>query len=453
MPANYVLIQEITTNTNTASVTFSNIPQTGYTDLKLVMSVRDTYNVTVSAAIFVNFNGSSASLSSRYLQGAGSGTPVSAALGSIALAGLNTTALATANTFSNIEMYIPNYRSSSFKSFTVDSVTENNATEAYANMISGLWSNTAAITSMTFTCGVAFVPNSTFSLYGIAALGTTPTVLPKASGGDIVTNDGTYWYHAFLSSGIFTPNQALNCDYLVVAGGGGGGNDNRFCGGGGAGGLRALTAQPLTAINYAVTVGAGGPVTTNGSNSVFSATTSTGGGASSSGTGANGGSGGGGGLGSVGGSASPAGQGNNGGTGNSSTPAGQRTGGGGGGATAVGGANTQFYGGAGGAGSSAYSSWGLATNTGQNVSGTVSYAGGGGGSAYENGDGVIDAGVGGVGGGGKGGRYAASVGSTFNAIAGSPNTGGGGGGAAWPGSGANGAAGGSGIVIVRYTMA
>jgi hypothetical protein len=38
----------------------------------------------------------------------------------------------------------------------------------------------------------------------------------KATGGDSVTTDGTYWYHTFLSSGTFTPTEALTADYLSL---------------------------------------------------------------------------------------------------------------------------------------------------------------------------------------------------------------------------------------------
>ena len=69
---------------------------------------------------------------------------------------------------------------------------------------------------------------------------------------------------------------ATNLEYLVVAGGGGGGTQG---GGGGAGGYREGTNFPFsTAIAYTVTVGAGGAANTNGSDSVFSTITSTGGG-------------------------------------------------------------------------------------------------------------------------------------------------------------------------------
>ncbi len=38
MPANYVLLERIELNASAASITFSNIPQSGYTDLKLIVS-------------------------------------------------------------------------------------------------------------------------------------------------------------------------------------------------------------------------------------------------------------------------------------------------------------------------------------------------------------------------------------------------------------------------------
>ena len=80
-------------------------------------------------------------------------------------------------------------------------------------------------------------------------------------------------------------------EYLVVAGGGGGGaSSQRLAGGGGAGGYRTASGLAVTAGSpITVTVGAGGAGGTlsnssltfgnNGSNSVFSTITSTGGGA------------------------------------------------------------------------------------------------------------------------------------------------------------------------------
>ena len=77
-------------------------------------------------------------------------------------------ATATANTFANVSIYIPNYTSANYKSVSIDAVTENNATTAYAFLSAGLWSNTAAITSATITNSSGnYVQYSTAYLYGI----------------------------------------------------------------------------------------------------------------------------------------------------------------------------------------------------------------------------------------------------------------------------------------------
>jgi hypothetical protein len=144
-----------------------------------------------------------------------------------------------------------------------------------------------------------------------------------ATGGTITTS-GNCKIHTFTSPGTFCVSAASaqtannQVSYLVVAGGGGGGYD--VGGGGGAGGFRErkspatpYTASPLegaatitvTATGFPITVGGGGAGSTAnyptnaaaGSNSVFSTITSAGGGYGGSypaGDGGNGGSGGGG---------------------------------------------------------------------------------------------------------------------------------------------------------------
>ena len=445
MPANYVLLERIELNASAASVTFSNIPQTGYTDLKIVASVRSDKPSYGFSNFALSINGSTANLATRYLEGSGSaatsGSTTTGAAGNI------NGPSSTANVFSNTEFYFPNYTSSNYKSWSEDHVTEANATTAWMDFFAGLWSNTAAITSITFTEGNSstFSQYSTFSLYGLAAVGTTPAIAPKASGGNITT-DGTYWYHTFLASGTFTPQLSLSCDVLTIAGGGAGGR-----GGGGAGGLVYASAQTVTASAQTVTVGGGGAQRTTdgsglsnaGSNSQFASLTAAVGGGAAAGYSVNGGTGGsGGGAGWGGGvysgGAGTSGQGNAGGTNGNGDCSG-----GGGGAGAAGSNGATGNPGQGGAGSSAYSSWGAATSTGQNVSGTYYYAGGGSGSGNTS---QADK----AGGNGGGGTGRSSSGSTPGA--GTANTGGGGGG----GSGSTaiaGGAGGSGIVIIRYAMA
>jgi hypothetical protein len=284
----------------------------------------------------------------------------------------------------------------------------------------------------------------------------------SATGGTITTC-GDYKIHTFTGPGTFTVSNtgsgSSTVDYLVVAGGGGGGG--RHGGGGGAGGFRqnypsSCAGLPVTATAYPITVGAGGAAgifagpggpNTNGGQgnpSIFSTITSAGGGsggtaASSTPCGATtlaGGSGGGGthcgpSIAAGNGNTPPVSppQGNPGGAGLAANP---YDGGGGGGASAAGTAGSGN--GNGGAG------------TATSISGSsITYAGGGGGAGYS-----CAGGTGGAGGGGDSGRCSARPGA---ATAGTTNRGGGGGGAGgfspYPGT-QQGAAGGSGIVIIRY---
>jgi hypothetical protein len=461
MPAqNYVLLERIELNATTASVTFASIPQTGYTDLKIVLSARSDYAGVVETCN-LQINGvTTATYPSRYLQGDGAAASSATTniSGSVPI-GVVTGNTATASTFGSVEIYLPNYTdSSNYQSLSGDSVSENNATTSYARLSAGLWQNNAAVTTIAIFpyLGTNWLANSTFSLYGISALGTTP-VAPKAEGGNQLYSDGTYWYHIFTTSGTFRVNQALTCDYLVVAGGGGGGKDG---GGGGGGGLRSTvtatggggtleSALAVAASSYSITVGAGGAsgasgvAAASGTNSIFSSITSTGGGAGGgdvgTATGYSGGSGGGtkrDTTNNTGGGAGTANQGYAGGVGCGTAFGGA---GGGGGTGATGGKGTSTgtasgeRGGVGGAG--------VATS----ITGTSVTRGGGGGGA-NFGSSVVP--TGGSGGGGNGGAwdFANSYASRTYATSGTANTGGGGGGdSGSPGTG------GSGIVIIRYT--
>jgi hypothetical protein len=440
MPANYVLLEKVTVGATTAaSISFNNIPQTGYTDLVLKVSARDNTG-NVGNFINISLNSSGTGFTNRFLNGNGSTTSSNSAYGQLVIEYSGNSS--TANTFGNGEIYFPNYTSANYKSYSADSVSENNATTAYADLTAGLWSNTAAITKITLTPNTgSFTQYSTFSLYGIAALNTTPLIFPKATGGNIIENDGTYWYHAFLATGSFTPAIPLSCDVLVVAGGGGGGRNHG--GGGGAGGYRTITGLSVSSATTA-TIGAGGAnsgLGTQGSSSIFSTITSAGGGfgannvSTGSEPGGDGGSGGGtratsgAGAGNTP-STSPS-QGFSGGIG-----VGSGTGGGGGAGAVGANAVSTSISGAGGAGLNTLSSW--LSVTGLGVSGYV--AGGGGGGS------TTTAGAGGTGGGGAGGAGAGIAGTS-----GTANTGGGGGGGG--NSNGNGGDGGSGIVIIRYTIA
>jgi hypothetical protein len=148
-----------------ASIDFTSIPST-YTDLIIKISSRSS-DVGSATGIVMQFNGSSASLT--YKQLSGQGTGVASYSGSTGRISATDGAGATASTFGNAEVYIPNYAGSANKSSSIDGVQENNASVAYADLTAYLWSNTAAITSISLSLQAGnFVQYSTATLYGIS---------------------------------------------------------------------------------------------------------------------------------------------------------------------------------------------------------------------------------------------------------------------------------------------
>ena len=277
-----VKIQTVTVGSGGASsIDFTSIPQT-YTDLVIKLSARFNSSNTL---VKITYNSNTSSYTRRQLVGENSSASSYSA--SDAFVAYIDGTDQTASTFSNTEIYIPNYTSSNYKSSSIDTVKENNSSTAWvAALNANLWSNTAAITSISLSdlSGTAsFVQYTTATLYGVSVTGSGTTT-PKATGG-IISSDLNYIYHTFTAAGTFTPSTSLTCDYLIVAGGGGGGWYTG--GGGGAGGLIYQTGQTLSATGYGVTVGGGGsgaPGTasnkgSNGSDSTFNSLTATGGGA------------------------------------------------------------------------------------------------------------------------------------------------------------------------------
>lgn len=431
MAQTYLPIQTVTVGSGgSSSIEFTNIPQ-NYTDLKIVCSVRNTSSTGAIVNLAFNSDANVSNYDGRYIET--NGTTIGSYTDQKRAIGYINTSTTTTSTFSNNEVYIPNYSGSAYKTFGVDGLMENNSTTHYIALFANIWKSTSAITSITLTpTSNSFAQHSTFCLYGIGGV--------RASGGTI-TADSNYTYHTFTSTGSFTAMENIKqLETLIIAGGGGGGKRGA---GGGAGGLLLTSGQSVIAgSTYLVVIGAGGSGSTstfstgsNGSNSQFSSITQSvgggGGGSVDNRTGANGGSGGGGFVGSAGGSGT-AGQGNAGGT-NTAT-GGQDTGSGGGGAGGVGASGDASFPGSGGPGTGAYWIWANATNT----SSSGYYAGGGGGAGNSTGS------SGGIGGGAQG--RSNSTGDN-----GSANTGGGGGaGGNNTGGPFNGGPGGSGLIIIRY---
>jgi hypothetical protein len=152
-----------------ASISFTSIGST-YTDLMVLISARLASTSDNYANMKMVINSSSTSYTNLVLAGTGSATDnvYSAALNGFGY-WYAPNANATANTFTNTSIYIPNYGASQNKSIDITGVTENNATSANAHMLAGLWSNTSAVTSLTFSSysGSDLKSGTSIYLYGI----------------------------------------------------------------------------------------------------------------------------------------------------------------------------------------------------------------------------------------------------------------------------------------------
>jgi hypothetical protein len=167
MANTYELIASSTVGSGgNATITFSSIPQT-YTDLLIKTSA----NSATLETMRIRFNSvSSNDYTQKIVRGTGSAT------NSYSNAGWDTLSAFSpgysndgSSLFSNNEIYIPDYTSSKTKSISADTVSEANATAAYAVFYAGLLNNTSAVTSITITTGAAinFSQYSSFYLYGI----------------------------------------------------------------------------------------------------------------------------------------------------------------------------------------------------------------------------------------------------------------------------------------------
>jgi len=167
MATTYTLISSVTVGSGGAStIEFTSIPAT-YTDLVVKLSARNSITGDVYEDLGIYFNSSTSNLTWRMLYG--TGAAASTTSGSTRYSAFVPTSSATASTFGSVEFYIPNYAGSTNKSYSVDSTTENNATTVLQNLSAGLWSNTAAITTVTLNPETGnFVQYSTAYLYGIS---------------------------------------------------------------------------------------------------------------------------------------------------------------------------------------------------------------------------------------------------------------------------------------------
>lgn len=170
MALTYKLISYTTLTTSATSIEFSSIPNT-YTDLVLRVSARDT-SASTGRWIRLRFNSTTTNYAETYLAGTGSAASSGKTSSNNAFGAsgwiASTGSTNTANTFSNIEVYIPSYNVSQNKPMSAVGMEENNTTAANMGLVAGLWVNTAAITSISILPNTEFALGSSFFLYGVA---------------------------------------------------------------------------------------------------------------------------------------------------------------------------------------------------------------------------------------------------------------------------------------------
>ena len=154
------LVQTITVGAGGASsIEFTAIPSNA-DDIYLVLSGRST---NADSSISLRVNGSASNLYMLRLTGYGSSVDSGTSTSQIGnISGSDY----TSNTFGNTDLRVFKYASSdTYKTFSSNGVSENNATLAVQNAYAGRWLSTSAITSIGFWGN--FAQHSTASLYTI----------------------------------------------------------------------------------------------------------------------------------------------------------------------------------------------------------------------------------------------------------------------------------------------
>lgn len=168
MISTYEKIASVTVGSGgAANMEFTSIPGT-FDDLIILLSARAATNPFGESRMWceLGFNGQGAHINNtgRILSGNGSAASSQANYTYFYMPSSG----ATASTFGNTFMYFPNYTSSNQKSFSIDSVMENNATDSMQDLAVGNWTGTAAITSISiYARSGNFAQHSSAVLYGI----------------------------------------------------------------------------------------------------------------------------------------------------------------------------------------------------------------------------------------------------------------------------------------------
>lgn len=171
MPATYESIATTTLSSNAATITFSSIGST-YTDLRVVLVGRTDRVSTGNDSVLLRFNSDTATNYS-YTRLLGDGTTASSVAGTSLtsnVAGYIPRNSNTAGIFGLVTVDIFSYAGSTNKTYLSTTSADLNGSGDVARIV-GLWRNTSAITSITFSLSSTFqyLTGTTVSLYGIKA--------------------------------------------------------------------------------------------------------------------------------------------------------------------------------------------------------------------------------------------------------------------------------------------
>lgn len=169
-----VKLGQVVTSGSQATITFSSIPATS-TDLRLVLSGRDTDSAVGDTNVFLQVNGDATagdysavqqqlSVGGTALNGSGP-TPTASGVGIGFIPGTS----GNANAIGCVDILIPNYRGTAFYKLiqALSSESYGSGSGAIAKR-SALWKSTAAVSSLKITAGgAAFVDGTTATLYGL----------------------------------------------------------------------------------------------------------------------------------------------------------------------------------------------------------------------------------------------------------------------------------------------
>ena len=157
-------IATVTASGSQSTITFSSIPST-YKSLQIRVLATDA-----SASITdITFNGDTGSNyawhrlygngTSAVAQGTGTTTRINNSLIASGVANCYAVGIYDIVDYANTSKY------KTTRSFWGND--SNGSATGYVTLISGLWQSTAAVSSITFTCGANYTAGSTFALYGI----------------------------------------------------------------------------------------------------------------------------------------------------------------------------------------------------------------------------------------------------------------------------------------------